>query len=83
MGVRMTNRVQVGTIPAEAMSGATLNATPTAAERDPDGSVPRTDGPRRREGTGVYEPAEYAIAVAGPPGADGAPQMMTMIRRDR
>lgn len=51
-------KVSVGSVPAEANSGGSLNELPPADQIDAKGKSPKTEGPQVHE-TGAYLPAEY------------------------
>lgn len=57
----MNAKVSVGSVPAEANSGATLNETTTGKDRSPDSDAPVTDGPRYVPETQTYLPAQYEV----------------------
>lgn len=76
------SNVSVGTIPAEANSKGGLNPTTPPEQRTPEGSQPKTEGPKKDEKTGAYAPAEYPMSRTMVD-AKGNEVVRTSIRRDR
>lgn len=66
-----------GSNPPEANSKGSLNATPSAAERSPEGA-PMGEGPKVDRSTNSYAPATYKQTVNHPIHGE-----QTIIRTDR
>lgn len=77
----MNQGATIGTIPPEAKSKGGINATPSDAERDPVGNLPKQDGPNISP-EGAYLPAEYGL-TREMVNIKGEVVTRTSVRRDR